>query len=418
MENNCPFKSTEKRLDDCLIIWENTKSSYFEPNSFILNLNNLIQNLRSVTFILQKNKNFSPNFDSWYEKWQIAMKKDPILVWLKEARNYIEKEGDLDTLSKIRLSIVNSYYEPPIFEKEIPPFFKTDEFIKTFIETKLNKNYYKKGLLRAERIWIDSKLKSREIIEATAYVYIFLLTIIISAHKDLLDSKIMEGCSWYYKNICSFHEIIPEMLNQNWDRTIWIDLSTREIINPDFKDINLDNNILKKAKKRYRNLENTKKELDSTKNFKEQVEIFFKNAKSILLKDKTHAPIIIIGYLDGHSKIIMYPIIKEYKYMFFRHIASLMKKTLATSIIIINEAWISEFDEKNPFLLPSDNPNRKEALCLIATNSKGEKYNYTITFNKDKNGDIIFGKEFSDNYKDSNDFGLLIPILSIWNQNP
>jgi len=64
--------------------------------------------------------------------------------------------------------------------------------------------------------------------------------------------------------------------------------------------------------------------------------------------------------------------------MFFRHIASIMKKTLATSIIIINEAWISEFDEKNPFLLPSDNPNRKEALCLIAANSEGEKYNYTI----------------------------------------
>ncbi|GAJ19349.1 unnamed protein product, partial [marine sediment metagenome] len=36
----------------------------------------------------------------------------------------------------------------------------------------------------------------------------------------------------------------PEMLNQNWDRTIWIDLSTKEIVKPDFKDINLDNNVL------------------------------------------------------------------------------------------------------------------------------------------------------------------------------
>lgn len=418
MENNCPLQSTEKRLNDCLILWENAKSNYFEPDSFILNLNNLIQTLRSVTFILQKNKDSLQAFKSWYEKWQLIMKQNSILSWLKKARNYIEKEGDLKTLSKVRLSIVNSYYEPPIFETEIPPFIRTEEFLRIILDTKPKKINIEKGFLRAERLWIDSKLESRELIEATAYVYIFLLNLIIDAHHKLIDSKTVSKCPWYNKNIRSMHTTLT-MIDQNWDRTIWIDLSTKEIIQPAFKIIKRNNKILEKAKKRYGNLENFKKELSNKKNLKSEAEILFKQAKLMLLKDGTHVPIVFLGYQDGNRRLIPIPYFvgdREEKYMFFRCIASIVKKTLATSIIAINEVWVSTLKDKPPYIFPSDDPNRKEALSLVAANSNGERYSLTVFFSKDKDGNIVLGREFSTgNIKDGT-FFFLIPVLAVWHK--
>ncbi|MHB8278215.1 MAG: hypothetical protein ACYDIA_11245 [Candidatus Humimicrobiaceae bacterium] len=417
MENNCPLQSTEKRLNDCLSLWEKAKSSYFEPDSFILNLNNLIQTLRSVTFILQKNKDFLPSFNNWYNEWQLVMKQDKILIWLVKARNYIEKEGDLKTLSKVRLSIVNSYLEPPIFEKEIPPFIKNEEFLKIITEIKPKKINLQNGFLRAERLWIDSKLESRELIEATGYVYIFLLNLIIDAHHKLIDSETKNNCNWYNKNIRSLPTTLA-MINQDWNRTIWMDLATKETILPDMKTINLDNKLIAKAKKRYGNLENFKSELKNAKNLKSEAKILFKQAKLLLLKDGYHSQIVILGYADGHSRPILFNVEnRKEKYLFFRYIASIVKETFVKSVILISEAWMSALKDIPLYLFPSDDPDREEALSLVAANSKGEKYSFTVFFSKDKHGNIILGREFSDEGTKDYASDFLIPILTVWNQS-
>lgn len=418
MENNCPLQSTEKRLNDCLLLWENAKSTYFEPDAFILNLNNLIQALRTVTFILQKNKNFLTSFDNWYEKWQFAMKKDEILTWLKEARNYIEKEGDLKTLSKVRLSIVNTYFEPPIFEKEISPFTKNEEFIKIITGIKPKKINIENGFLRAERRWIDSNLESRELIEATAYVYIFLLNLIIDAHHKLIDSETKNNCEWYHKNI-RLLPITLTMINQNWYRTIWMDLETKETITPGLERIKNDDKTRAKAKKRYgKNLDNFISELRNTKNFKSEAEVVFKQAKFLLLKDGYHLPIIILGYPNGPSIPILCDIEdRKEKYMFFRYLASVVSKTFAISIMIIGEVWISQLRDNAPYHFPSDDPDHQEALSLTSANNKGERYSFTVFFTKDKDGNIILGKEFSSDDVKGETTNLLIPIFKVWNQS-
>lgn len=416
MKNICPLYSAEKRLDDCLKLWKTAKYNYFKPNSFILNLNNLIQSLRSVTFILQKNKNPLPNFENWYQEWQEVMKKDDILVWLKKARNYIEKEGDLETLSKVRLSIINSYFEPPIFETVISPFIRTEEFLRIITKIKPKEINLEKGFLRAERLWVDSQLESRELIEANAHVFIFLLNLIIDAHDKLLNSDF--NCQWYSRKLISMQETI-NMLDQKWERTIWTDLSTKEITEPAFKKIELDNDILEKAKKRYGNLDDFKQELNNAKNLKEQASILFKSAKLLLSKDGTHISMVYLGYANG--ELVPFPYFftkREEKYMFFRMFASIVKDTFAISIIAINECWIaSAVDKIKQFIFPSDDPNRKEGLHLVAANSSGEIISFFVQFNRNKNGKIILGKEFiiDDDMKDRNIF--LEPVFEVWKKN-
>lgn len=114
--------------------------------------------MRTVTFILQKNRSVFSEFDNWYKQWQDRMRNDSTLKWLKEARNFIEKEGDLLTLSRARISVIESWFSDPIFEMDIPPLTKTEDTAKLSAHHISSKEIYNVGLLRFERRWVDSKL--------------------------------------------------------------------------------------------------------------------------------------------------------------------------------------------------------------------------------------------------------------------
>jgi hypothetical protein len=68
-----------------------------------LNVNNAIQTARTITFLIQKNKATINDFDRWYAKNVLdRFGGDSIMNWLKESRNYIEKEGDLDVALHVK----------------------------------------------------------------------------------------------------------------------------------------------------------------------------------------------------------------------------------------------------------------------------------------------------------------------------
>ncbi len=76
-------------------LWVDAADSYFEPNRFQISLQNCITTSRTVTFILQSNKRVIGDFDDWCAGYTAAWGRDPIMLWAKDARNTIEKEGDL-----------------------------------------------------------------------------------------------------------------------------------------------------------------------------------------------------------------------------------------------------------------------------------------------------------------------------------
>ena len=87
---------------DCHDHWHAALDKYMEPDGFRLELNALIQNLRNVTWLLQKQKAHLPGFSDWYPKWQAAVKPNPVMGWIVKARNRIVKEADLELLSTAR----------------------------------------------------------------------------------------------------------------------------------------------------------------------------------------------------------------------------------------------------------------------------------------------------------------------------
>ena len=86
-------------MEDAHRLWHHALESYFDPEAFRVALQNCIQTLRTVTWLLQNNKRHIPNFDAWYSAWQDKMRADNVMRWLVNSRNKIEKQGDLGTHS-------------------------------------------------------------------------------------------------------------------------------------------------------------------------------------------------------------------------------------------------------------------------------------------------------------------------------
>ena len=55
-EDACPLAAVDQRLADAHRLWHQAEAAYFEPDGFRLAIQTAIQTLRTVTFILQKQK--------------------------------------------------------------------------------------------------------------------------------------------------------------------------------------------------------------------------------------------------------------------------------------------------------------------------------------------------------------------------
>lgn len=168
----------ERRLEDLSHTLNSCGKSYFDPDLFRQNVNHFLQTARTVTFIIQKNKSEIKDFENWYTACvQNPLKQDAIMDWAKDARNVIEKEGDLELHSTLQVSLLTSY----LCEDDIHINCGRDELLGASIKrlVKLAYNKYPRGVteaaaLRIERTWITSKLPQHELLWALSYVYVRL----------------------------------------------------------------------------------------------------------------------------------------------------------------------------------------------------------------------------------------------------
>jgi hypothetical protein len=153
-------------------LWQDAADNYFDPQRFMLALQNCITTSRTVTFILQSNKETIPNFDGWYERHRERWANDPIMRWARDARNSIEKKGDLETHSQVRAEIIASYTKGPETKWMPDSLFASPRAIWESIPRRFFiPHVMENGTLLIERRWVDSELPDMEVLEALAHVY-------------------------------------------------------------------------------------------------------------------------------------------------------------------------------------------------------------------------------------------------------
>lgn len=157
------------------MLLHNCSSTYFEPELFRLNTNQFLQTARTVTFIIQKNKDSINEFDTWYQNAVInSWRNDELMTWAKESRNKIEKQGDLELNSSLDVSLIFSYFE----QEDIKLKIGKDELLGYGIKklVRLAQKSLPTGIsdaasVRVCRKWVTVGLENWELLNALVYIY-------------------------------------------------------------------------------------------------------------------------------------------------------------------------------------------------------------------------------------------------------
>jgi hypothetical protein len=169
------MKQWERRLIDLSRILSDCCQNYYDPDKFRISSNQYLQTSRTITFIIQKDKASIPNFDTWYDSCvNIPWKTDRLMMWAKDSRNKIEKEGDLETFSTLEAVLLFSYLE----EQDLIVRFRRKELLTAGIkklvrlsEKSLPTSVSDAAVIRIERQWIANSLQEWEMLNAFVYIY-------------------------------------------------------------------------------------------------------------------------------------------------------------------------------------------------------------------------------------------------------
>jgi len=403
-----PIKPALRRLFDAQSHWHNANESYFDPNKFRIAINSCIQELRNVTFVLQKNKHQIKGFKEWYEPWQEVMKANTSLRWLVGARNHIVKKGDLSLNSILRIEVIGSYREDevPIFEESYEPNSSNSDIYNKIIDCDLPREVFKKSYVKVERRWVDKNYPEFELLE--------LLTTCWSAVADLLMDAPGTEINKQEKPLRSAKHP-PCMYKGSETRSCWMKIDGENLVTSVIKQEEIDLKIrdIEVLRDRYGNLPMFQPQA-KRHTFKSLCNMFFKTAMGVLKSDKYHIHLAIIFVNNEPVKITEFRNEDQAdKYRTMRLIASEIEQIGADSFIMISEAWTAPYDPKFPHRSASESPEKSEILSLVGISDDGEGYVLSVPFTR-KDEEIIYGHPYSSGIEGMN---IIEPIISVWKKH-
>jgi hypothetical protein len=113
------------------------------------------------------------------------MRDDPVMVWLRDARNAVVKQGDLEATSIARVGILISG-EVPFGVVLLPPFASTKEFASWLAASVLDllpASLRDEAVLLVERRWEVEGLPGWELRDALGHAYGVLDNLVNDAHE-------------------------------------------------------------------------------------------------------------------------------------------------------------------------------------------------------------------------------------------
>lgn len=404
--HTCPLAAVERRANDAWLLFLEAEKHYFNPDRFRLNLNSCITTLRSVTFVLQKNKRDLDEFDSWYGRWQTQMRASPVLKWLVDSRNKIEKQGDLETNSKARIGIYDSWLQPPLIELDVPPSTKTAELAQILARVVPAPFRSDGNILRVERRWVDSEMKDRELLNLISEGYEAIAAVIADAHSHLHCPC---DCDWLtrYKNNGTDNEIETS----GNDKVVWLSLADFSPVELDLQAISVSRSEAEHvAHSRYGFDEPVLTGLKNAKDLADHAKAWFELAKAMLKRDGHHRPIALLRLSNTIEVVEVQMETRAQKSLALRMVADLTIKKKASAVFFVNEVWLAAFDPMHPERYAKDAPDRIEALALHAIDRVGCSCNCLTVF---KNRDGIVEFVGADKY-DEQPAAILQPFRDAW----
>ena len=401
-------KAAVDRLLQMRQLWEDAADNYFDPNRFMLALQNCITTSRTVTFILQSNKADIPNFDQWYSAHVARWASDPVMKWAKDARNSIEKQGDLSAHSQVRAEIIAGFLPGPETEWMPQLLFEAPHAIWRAVPHRYQiPHVIENGTLLIERRWVDSNLPDTEVLEALAHVYGELCATI----ADLL---MING------------EAVPPQLDRTrpdpmgelaMNRAIYLSMADGSITGHRFfrKPISPPTRSEKSRLTKHYGLGHSWERLKSAQTFREVAEAYFERARIVMARDGIHYGFVfLLKDLQVIQMIRADHPTRASRYVLMRDFAKLARIAKADGVMCLGETWTAFGNHLPPSGFAADAKNRGEAVMLSAANSKGEHFQF-ISEVKRKRPNSTKVKAMGPAQIDTQGFPFLFaPFLKLW----
>jgi hypothetical protein len=327
-----------------------------------------VRQVRSVTFVLQAQKNHLPNFETWYQPHQETMKEDKKMRWLVESRNFIEKQGDLATRSRFLVTLSNSWSDEPTREFALGPEVPAADVAKIIANSIPNAKINEAALLRFERQWIDSQFPDAEVLTTLVHCYANLQDLLLSAHSIVLPPK--PDCS-FEDDASATNELLPaSMLQGQFPRIVWFKLQKGKLAEYETlsKTITREESE-QSAQEHYPTLSTAFSGLKSAKTFREQCVAWFQGAKIFLERDGFHTPMALIGTERIPLMYQLRPADRADQHAMVRDLASRCARANAVWCVFISEAWTAL--ASSPFKYAANDPRRGEVLVLHGIHADG-----------------------------------------------
>lgn len=377
-KEQCPLAAVDRRLNDLHHFWHQAERAYFEPDEFRLAIQAAIQTARQVSFVLQKNKALIPDFENWYADRQEILTAIPLMRWMVEARNRIEKQGDLEANSFVSAEIVASHLdEGP--EIQVPAKLADAplDLVKSIPDSLLGEHIKRDGVLRIRRRWIENTLPEVELLDAVATAYGHLAQLVRSAHKQmgLAEPVTTDAGTGEQFPDADQDGRLPCMIGHENARTLDVWLATGKPL--EFEEVRKTlgreeaEAEIPKFKERYG--------VDPTKMYAESGEIhdharsLFAAARRMFERDGYHITIVIL--LRSGKPVDfreMRPAEHGHKFMMMRTMAQHAQKIGADAAVLLSETWSAPANHDKPYMRAVDSPERRELLTATAVSKVGD----------------------------------------------
>jgi hypothetical protein len=373
----CPLAAVDKRLGDAHRLWHQAERAYFDPDGFRLAVQNTIQTLRTVTFILQKSKAVIAGFDSWYGPWQERMRTDPLQCWMRDARNKIEKEGDLKAHSFVRAEIIASYLdEGPGIEVRTKLFQSLKALLRRIPnDPLLDEHIRHHGVLRMERRWVENTLPNFELLDALAVAYGKVAELVHDAHHQIglpPPQMIHAGEAGESYDLAAMGWRFPCMIGHELSRTVFISLTDGRKIELEQNSLAVDIAVAAENTARY-DINPTTVMRHEYSNYDDLAAGYFNMFRSVFLKDGHHDTILFL-FTTMQTVRVIKAIFEDSKskYVMMRELANEVMKSGADAAMLVGESWTAPANSLKPYERPSESSVRTEGLSATVVRKDGE----------------------------------------------
>lgn len=363
--------------------------------------------MRSATFVLQKDLGHQPGFAEWYSRQQEEMRRDPVLRWLVEARNQIEKQGDLDLRSTARVSVIAGWLPGPAKEMDVPPLWSPAMIAASLATIDLPKDVRDEGVLRVERRWVTGALPDWEILDACAYVWAVLNGVINGAERAFAG---VEG-----EPVVGFQRL-PCMLAGADARSATYHLAGESFVEAEMVPLAPTDEELREAGDRYGSGIRAAGQRENS--LEGRVRWFHHVGRGMIEADGDHASIAFL-FRDGKQvqMLRLDPEDQQAKYLLIDKLAQAVIGVGADEVVFAFEAWFASHvvDVSDPRhrLRAGERTDRGEAFSTTGINREGSVFSLHSTIERD--GDRITLRDA----EAVADFPIMLrPVFLAWGVEP